>query len=153
MNILSNESDYPSKTNSILSKKILIIEDSATVAEYATLLLTRAGYEVFIARDWAEANTLVFNSETKLDLILIDINLELSITGDRIASIYKSQRDKFGDQSHLSKVGIYLFSNLNETRLEELVRRTGVDGYIPKKKGLVGLVDQVQAYFNRALVC
>lgn len=132
-----------------MSKNILIIEDSLTIAEYAALLLTQAGYKVFIAKDWAEANTITFNSEVKPDLILIDINLGLSITGDKIAGIYKSQRDKSGDRGRLNKVGIYLFSNIDEIKLEDLVKKTGVDGYIPKKKGLVGLVDRVQKHFNR----
>jgi len=130
------------------SRKILIIEDSPLVAEYAEMLLTEAGYQVVIAKDWIEANVLVFNREEHIDLILIDVNLGLCITGDKIAEVYKSRREKSNSAGALSNVGIYLFSSMDEAELEKLVKKTGVDGYIQKKEELAGLVDRVRAYFN-----
>jgi hypothetical protein len=71
--------------------------------------------------------------------------LGLTITGEKIAEIYKSR----SNTKNLSQVGIYLFSNIDEAKLEVLVKKTGVDGYIPKKKGLVGLVDKIQTILKK----
>ncbi len=54
-------------------KRILIIEDTDTIREELTKLLTRYGYEVLAPTDFE--NILEYVEENNSDLILLDINL------------------------------------------------------------------------------
>ena len=54
-------------------KRILIIEDTDTIREELTKLLTRYGYEVLAPTDFE--NILDYVKENNSDLILLDINL------------------------------------------------------------------------------
>lgn len=54
-------------------KKILIIEDTDTIREELTKLLTRYGYEVLAPTDFE--NILEYVKENNADLVLLDINL------------------------------------------------------------------------------
>lgn len=54
-------------------KKILIIEDTDTIREELTKLLTRYGYDVLSPTDFE--NILEYVKENNADLILLDINL------------------------------------------------------------------------------
>ena len=54
-------------------KRILIIEDTDTIREELTKLLTRYGYEVLAPTDFE--NILEYVKENNSDLILLDINL------------------------------------------------------------------------------
>jgi CheY-like chemotaxis protein len=130
-------------------EKILLIEDNIATIQHATFLLSHAGYEVLVAKDWIEANILVFDPNKRPDLILVDINLGPSLTGEKIAEVYSKQREKFDQIGGIGKVGIYLFSSREEEELKFIAQKVGADGYIHKKKGLFDLVDKVKEYFNK----
>ena len=57
----------------VIMKRILIIEDTDTIREELTKLLTRYGYEVLAPTDFE--NILEYVKENNSDLILLDINL------------------------------------------------------------------------------
>jgi two-component system cell cycle sensor histidine kinase/response regulator CckA len=53
--------------------RILLVEDEATVRDFTTKVLDRAGYDVLVARDGAEALTLVAEMDTPVDVLVTDI--------------------------------------------------------------------------------
>ncbi|PWR73170.1 hybrid sensor histidine kinase/response regulator [Methanospirillum lacunae] len=58
-------------TSAILPKKILIVEDNRTQAEYLRYILSKEGYSVSLASNGAEALSVI--SDNKPDLILTDV--------------------------------------------------------------------------------
>jgi len=56
-----------------MAKKVLVVDDSATMRQLVKMTLTRAGYEVVEAEDGAKA--LAKASAETFDLILSDINM------------------------------------------------------------------------------
>ena len=57
--------------NTVIKKKILVVEDEETLLELESILLTSKGYNVEVAKDGKSALELVANM--KPDLVLLDI--------------------------------------------------------------------------------
>ncbi len=115
-------------------KKILIVEDSATVAESLRATLDAAGYNVFVAVDGQDGWNLI--ERNKFDLIITDIDMprmngiELTrkiksnkATKD-IPVIVQTYKDRNEDRDAAEEAGAEMFvskSTLNDTELVTMI--------------------------------
>lgn len=107
-----------------MSSKILIVDDSALVLAMASDALKAAGYEVFTAANGIEANSYIYSTTNKPDLIILDIMMPL-LDGNKISKILKKQ-------NHSQDIPIVFISSKSEAELVSLVQEAGADGYICK---------------------
>jgi DNA-binding response OmpR family regulator len=119
-------------------KKILVIDDSELVLAMASDALKSAGYEVFTATNGIEANSFIFSTTSRPDLIIMDIMMPL-LDGNKKAKILK-------EKDFSKDIPIMFISSKSEAELEKLVEEAGADGYICKpftNQGIVNSVRQV----------
>jgi DNA-binding response OmpR family regulator len=107
-----------------MSSKILIVDDSELVLAMASDALKAAGFEVFTATNGIEANSYIYSTTNKPDLIILDIMMPL-LDGNKKAKILKQQ-------NHSQDIPIVFISSKSEAELVKLVQEAGVDGYICK---------------------
>ena len=119
------------------AKRILIIDDSELVLVMAKDALEGAGYEVFTAANGIEANSYIFSTTNRPDLIIMDIMMPL-LDGNKKAKILKQQ-------THSQDIPIMFISSKPEEELAALVAESGVDGYICKPFSPQGIVSSVKA--------
>jgi len=105
-------------------KKILVIDDSELVLAMASDALKSAGYEVFTATNGIEANSFIFSTTNRPDLIIMDIMMPL-LDGNKKAKILK-------EKDFSKDIPIMFISSKSEVELEKLVEESGADGYICK---------------------
>ena len=118
------------------AKKILIIDDSELVLVMAKDALEGAGYEVFTASNGIEANSFIFSTHNRPDLIIMDIMMPL-LDGNKKAKILKQQ-------THSQDIPIMFISSKPEEELVTLVAEAGADGYICKPFSPQGIVNSVR---------
>ncbi len=119
------------------AQKILIIDDSELVLVMAKDALQGAGYEVFTAANGIEANSYIFSTTNRPDLIIMDIMMPL-LDGNKKAKILKQQ-------THSQDIPIMFISSKPEEELVTLVAESGADGYICKPFSPQGIVSSVKA--------
>jgi len=107
-----------------MSKKILVIDDSPLVLAMASDALKAAGFEVFTATNGIEANSYIFSSSNRPDLIILDIMMPL-LDGNKKAKILK-------EKEFSRDIPILFISSKTEAELIKLVAEAGADGYICK---------------------
>jgi two-component system, OmpR family, alkaline phosphatase synthesis response regulator PhoP len=117
-------------------KKILVIDDSELVLAMASDALKSAGYEVFTATNGIEANSFIFSTTNRPDLIIIDIMMPL-LDGNKKAKILK-------EKDFSKDIPIMFISSKSEAELEKLVEESGADGYICKPFTNQGIVSSVR---------
>lgn len=117
-------------------KKILVIDDSELVLAMASDALKGAGYEVLTATNGIEANTYIFSTANRPDLIIIDIMMPL-LDGNKKAKILK-------EKDFSKDIPIMFISSKSEAELAKLVEEAGADGYICKPFTSQGIVSSVQ---------
>lgn len=107
-----------------MSKKILVIDDSPLVLAMAGDALKAAGFDVFTATNGIEANSFIFSTNNKPDLIILDIMMPL-LDGNKKAKILK-------EKDFSKDIPILFISSKEEAELAKLVKESGADGYICK---------------------
>ena len=117
-------------------KKILVIDDSELVLAMASDALKGAGYEVFTATNGIEANSFIFSTTSRPDLIIIDIMMPL-LDGNKKAKILK-------EKDFSKDIPIMFISSKSEAELEKLVEESGADGYICKPFTNQSIVNSVR---------
>ena len=117
-----------------MNKRVLVIDDSATILELTRHALGAAGFDVTGTDDAAQLEALNANGEIP-DLILVDVNMPQFFGDDIVAFV----RAEWPVQTLM-----YLFSNMPETELAQRAQECGADGYISKEWGLERLVDEVR---------
>jgi DNA-binding response OmpR family regulator len=117
-------------------KKILVIDDSELVLAMASDALKSAGYEVFTATNGIEANSYIFSTTNRPDLIIIDIMMPL-LDGNKKAKILK-------EKDFSKDIPILFISSKSVAELEKLVEESGADGYICKPFTDQGIVNSVR---------
>src|SRR5262249_6097128 len=115
-------------------KKILIVDDSPLTLAVTRHALEGAGYTVLCARDLGEMEK--HRAAEALDLILLDVQMPEAF-GDDVAMVLRGAKG--------IKVPIYLLSTLDDEELAIRAREAEIDGYIPKRLGIEGLVKRVRA--------
>jgi DNA-binding response OmpR family regulator len=119
-----------------MPKKILIIDDSELVLAMAKDALEEVGYEVFTATNGIEANSYIFSTSNRPDLIVLDIMMPL-LDGNKKAKILK-------EKEFSRDIPIMFISSKDEAELAQLVRDAGADGYICKPFSSQGIVASVR---------
>ncbi len=117
-------------------RKILIIDDSELVLAMAGDALKGAGYEVFTATNGIEANSYIFSTTNRPDLIILDIMMPL-LDGNKKAKILK-------EKDFSREIPIMFISSKSEDELEKLVVESGADGYVCKPFSSQTIVNAVR---------
>lgn len=117
--------------------RIIAIDDSRTVRMFVEMTLKQVGYDVQSCADLFEITP---EAGRPVDLVLVDVNMDEFLGTDLVAHI----RQNWPGESL-----IYLYSELSEPELEQRMQRCGADGYISKRSGYDGLVDQVVEAIGR----
>jgi DNA-binding response OmpR family regulator len=119
-----------------MSQKILVIDDSPLVLAMASDALQAAGFDVFTATNGIEANSYIFSTNNRPDLIILDIMMPL-LDGNKKAKILK-------EKDFSKDIPILFISSKTEAELSKLVEESGVDGYICKPFTPQGIVNSVK---------
>ncbi|MDB5176242.1 MAG: Two component transcriptional regulator, winged helix [Candidatus Saccharibacteria bacterium] len=107
---------------SVVSKKIIIVEDDLSLAEIYKTRLELIGYTCFLAYNGITA--LYFIQQEMPDLVLLDLMVP-DISGDQIlATIRKS--------SWGQDIKVLIISNLNESDAPAGLRDLGIEDYVVK---------------------
>jgi CheY-like chemotaxis protein len=115
-----------------MTKRILVVDDSAFILEAARGALTDVGYEVEVAQDLRELET---KCKKEHDLILIDIQMPEAF-GDDLAMMLRGGRRM--------RTPIFFLSSLPDEELKQRAEEAAVDGFISKRDGMEALVRRVQ---------
>ncbi|HEY0965424.1 MAG TPA: response regulator [Candidatus Saccharimonadales bacterium] len=120
-------------------KRIVVVEDDRWLGAHYMRVLTRAGFEPYLAADGAEAIDLI--DTTVPDAIILDILLEQS-TAPTLLHELQSHRD-------LSRIPVLLVSNIADRVDLGTMKRYGVHAVLDKATitpaQLVGEIQEVVA--------
>jgi DNA-binding response OmpR family regulator len=114
-------------------KTILLVDDSLLTLAVTRDALEEAGYAVLCARNLDEMER--HRGTHAPDLILMDVQMPEAF-GDDVAMVLRGAK---GIQTP-----IYLLSTLDDADLAVRVREAQIDGYIPKRLGVEGLIERVR---------
>ena len=115
------------------SKKIIIVEDNASLAEIYKTRLELLGYTCFVAYNGITG--LYFIQKEVPDLVLLDLMIPDISGGQVLATMRASDWGK--------KVPVYVISNLNETEAPKDLRDLGISGYSVKAMMTEDTVDKI----------
>ncbi|RKH54907.1 response regulator [Corallococcus llansteffanensis] len=101
--------------------KALVVDDDPLVLELVERSISRYGFDVTTTRAALGVANLI--RTTQPDIVLLDVNIP-ALSGDRILSVVR----QFAGPQTL----FILYSSMDESKLRELMRTAGADGYIPK---------------------
>jgi len=115
-------------------KKLLIVDDEPSIVMSLEYLFRKENFEVFIARDGAEAIEIVENNV--LDIILLDIMMP-NVDGYQVLKFLKANKD-------FKHIKVILLSAKNKITDMELGLQLGADKYITKPFSTKNLVKEVK---------
>lgn len=115
----------------VIIKSILLVEDEADEAEFIKVLLERAGYNVLIAKDGGQAQSILVMR--KPDFVILDLILP-NESGFEICERFK-QTEK--------EIPVLILSAIELDDAKDLARRVGADGYLTKPFEPQVLLDQI----------
>lgn len=115
-----------------VSKKIVIVEDNASLADIYKTRLELLGYTCFIGYNGITA--LYFIQKEVPDLVLLDLMIP-DISGDKVLETIRNS-------SWGSRIKVLVISNLNETEAPAGLRQLGIEGYIIKANMTDDQLDQ-----------
>lgn len=115
------------------SKKIIIVEDNASLADIYKTRLELIGYTCFIAYNGITA--LYFIQTEMPDLVLLDLMIP-DIPGDKVLATMRAS--DWGKQ-----IPVYVISNLNESEAPAGLRELGIEGYSVKANLSNDQIDQI----------
>lgn len=118
---------------STASKKIVIVEDDAALAEIYKTRLELIGYTCFIAYNGITA--LYFIQKELPDLVLLDLMIP-DIAGDEVLA--KMRASGWG-----KSIKVLVISNLNEDDAPASLRQLGIEGYVVKANMVDDTIDQL----------
>lgn len=114
-------------------KKIVIVEDDASLAEIYKTRLELIGYTCFIAYNGITA--LYFIQKEQPDLVLLDLMIP-DIAGDEV--LEKMRASDWG-----RAIKVLIISNLNESDAPQSLRQLGIEGYVVKANMINDQIDQL----------
>ncbi|MBL8122294.1 response regulator transcription factor [Candidatus Saccharibacteria bacterium] len=115
------------------SKKIIIVEDNASLAEIYKTRLELLGYTCFVAYNGITG--LYFIQKEIPDLVLLDLMIPDISGGQVLATMRGSDWGK--------TIPVYVISNLNETEAPKDLRDLGISGYSVKAMMTEDTVDKI----------
>jgi len=124
-------------TNNHDKKNLLLVEDEVIIAMSEKAELEKYGYTVVIAHSGEEAVEL-FNEDSDIDLILMDINLGKGIDGTEAASRILKEHD----------IPIVFLSSHTSPEIVEKTEKITSYGYVVKNSGIVVLDASIKMAFR-----
>jgi DNA-binding response OmpR family regulator len=115
------------------SKKIVIVEDNASLADIYKTRLELIGYTCFIGYNGITG--LYFIQQEIPDLVLLDLMIP-DIPGDQVLSTMR--RSDWGKD-----IKVLVVSNLNETEAAPNLRQLGIEDYVVKANMSDDSIDQL----------
>ena len=115
------------------SKKIIIVEDNASLAEIYKTRLELLGYTCYIAYNGITG--LYFIQKEIPDLVLLDIMIP-DIPGDKVLETIRNS-------SWGKDIKVLVVSNLNESEAPANLRSLGISGYQVKANMAVDEIDNL----------
>ena len=117
----------------VTSKKIVIVEDNAALADIYKIRLEMLGYTCFIGYNGITG--LYFIQKEQPDLVLLDLMVP-DIAGDQI--LLRMRSSSWGKE-----IPVLIMSNLNEADAPEGLRDLGIEDYIVKANLVDNQLDQI----------
>jgi DNA-binding response OmpR family regulator len=117
--------------------RVLLLDDSPSARSVMAHRLPAAGYQLSVAKDLAELSMHLANESP--DLVLLDVMTPEVFGNDLVGYV----RARVGPDA-----GIFLFSGLEQSHLEELVESSGADGYIRKVDGFLHVTEPLDAFLS-----
>jgi CheY-like chemotaxis protein len=115
--------------------KILIVEDEETVLELVSEIFSRiGGYQVFCAKEGAEAITIA--RREKPDIILLDVQIPV-VNGYEVCKTLKSDPDT-------AHIKIVMLTGMVQEANWEKARECGADDHIGKPFRPAALISKVE---------
>jgi DNA-binding response OmpR family regulator len=119
--------------------KILIVDDEPNIIMSLEYIFKKENFEVFIARDGAEAIDIVEN--VMPNIILLDIMMS-NVDGFQVLKYLKTN-------DALSKIKVIFLSAKNKTSDIELGLQLGADKYISKPFSTKKIVSEVKTLLKK----
>jgi len=119
----------------MLTKRIVVIDDSQLVLAVAKEALENAGYDVLTTDSGIEANQFIYASR-RPDLILLDVMMPM-LNGDRKVRLLKERESS-------RNIPVILMSTKSAEELKELAVAAGADGYLQKPFSESSLVKNIE---------
>ena len=119
-------------------KKILIVDDEPNIVMSLEYIFKKENFEVFIARDGAEAIDIVDNDIP--DIIILDIMMP-NVDGFQVLKYLKANEG-------LSEIKVIFLSAKNKVSDIELGLQLGADKYVSKPFSTKKLVNEVKLLLN-----
>ncbi|MFD1139552.1 response regulator [Larkinella insperata] len=113
---------------------ILIVDDNATYRQLLTIHLTKAGYEVLIAKDGQEAIDWLLSSLQQPDLILLDLLMPQKSGIEVLENIKASRR----------KLPVILMSGAEMPIARQGVIQSTPDAFLPKPFEIPDLLQKIE---------
>ena len=120
-----------------MKRRILLVDDDATLAQVASEILELSGYDVRV-HPGPFGTTSALN-EYQPDVVLLDVNMP-ALRGDQLVPLLRAAR-------HGRTARIVLFSSNDAATLQESAHRTGADGFI-RKGDIDRLASQVRPFLD-----
>jgi CheY-like chemotaxis protein len=113
-------------------RRLLLVDDSATVRAAMTARLMDRGYPVRTARSLSETAQIL--AEFDPEIVVTDVRMP-EVEGDELCRRIKAQM--------MRVVPVILYSGLPELELAERARLSNADAYVCKIRGVDGLIERM----------
>jgi DNA-binding response OmpR family regulator len=120
-------------------KRILIVDDEPNIVMSLEYIFKKEEFEVFIARDGAEAIDIVENN--KIDIIILDIMMP-NVDGFQVLKHLKANEE-------LSKIKVIFLTAKNKASDVELGLQLGANKYMSKPFSTKKLVSEVKELLKK----
>lgn len=105
-----------------MKKRILIVDDSATVRQVLRMTLSGAGYDIVEASDGQEA--VVYLVDNKIDMLVTDLNMPNMDGIELIGQVRRSPGNRF--------MPIVMLTTESQPELKKKGKSAGASGWITK---------------------
>jgi CheY-like chemotaxis protein len=120
-------------------RRILLVDDSATVRVAMTARLVDRGYPVRAAKSLSETAQLLVEFDP--EIVITDVRMP-EVEGDELCRRIKSQM--------MRMVPVVLYSGMSEPELAARAKAANADAYVCKMRGVDGLIESIDALFTAA---
>ena len=143
----TSNDDRPIKIHNPTSERqlILIVEDDADIAEYATDVLVEEGYKVVVANDGADAVKIFRELDQEIGLVVLDFFLP-TMEGDAVFSEFRALNPA---ANVLLCSGFLSQGFAGQDKLNSMLAQ-GLRGFLPKPYTRTKLLEQVSSTLQAA---
>ena len=112
-----------------MPRTVLVVDDDRSFREACRLRLEFEGFQVAEASSWVNFTKAFYSSHEPPDVVLLDINLGPTLSGDKMLSALKKGREHLTSKK---KTKMILMSSLLEEEVAYRAKKCGADGYLLK---------------------